>query len=133
MPKDANEIYKKRLREKLDSAVVAAIPTAISGDFETAEKMIRAIESDIYGCLAMARMYIAAIASLGSEHAASNDRELIRAMFERAVAHRERAYPTPHTQEEADRYSEGQSQDRGGVIDEIGFDPNQWPSTELDN
>ncbi len=63
-----------------------------------AENMIREVDRDVDGWLAMARMHIAAIAALGGENAASGDRDLNKAMFERAVAHRENAYPMPHTQ-----------------------------------
>ena len=113
MPRDANKIYHQKLTEKLDAA----------------EQTIREVERDIYGWLAMARMYIAAIAALGGEKASHSDRVIVLAMFNRAVAHRELAYPMPHTQEEADSYSVGQSQDRSKVVQEIGFDPKHWLTT----
>ena len=125
MPRDPNEIFLKKRREKLDAATAKAMPLAIAGDFGAAENMIRDVDRDVYGWLAMARMYIAAIASLGGENAAPEVRELIKAMFERAVAHRENAYPMPHTQVEADSYAQGMAQDRGQVVQEIGFDPNR--------
>ena len=124
MPRDANEIYLKKRRERLDVAAAKAMPLALAGDFEAAENLIREVDSDIYGWLAMARMYIAAIASLGAANAAPDARALVKVMFERAVAHRENAYPMPHTQIEADSYEQGRSQDRCQVVREIGFDPN---------
>ena len=126
MPRDANEIYREKLREKLDATTTKAMPIALAGDFNGAENMIREVDRDVYGWLAMARMYIAAIEALGGENATLNDRELVKAMFERAVVHRENAYPMPHTQYEADSYEQGRSKDRGQVVQELGFDPNRW-------
>ncbi len=37
MPRDANEIYRQKLSEKLDTAVVTAMPLALAGDFDAAE------------------------------------------------------------------------------------------------
>lgn len=130
MPRDANEIYRQKLREKLSAAVSDAIPLAVVGDFDGAELMIRAIESDVDGWLAMARLYIAAIARLGGEKAAATDRDRVHAMFDRAVAHLEHAYPMPHTQDEADAYEQGKAQDRDRVAKEVGCDPSQWPSAD---
>ena len=128
MPHDATQIYMQNLRKKLDAAAAQALPLALAAEFDAAEEMIRDVERDIYGLLAMSRMYIAAIAALGGPNAEPHDRDRIRALFERAVKHRENAYPMPHTKEEADAYEEGRSQDRGDVIREIGFDPHQWPN-----
>ena len=128
MPRDASEIYRQKLREKLDVAVANAMPLALVGEFDAAEQTIRVVDRDVYGWLAMARMYIAAIAALGGEKASHSDRETVLAMFDRAVAHRELSYPMPHSREEADWYSNGQSQDRSKVVEEIGFDPKHWPT-----
>ncbi len=130
MPRDVNESYLQKLREKLGAAVTDAIPLAIAGDLDGAEFMIRAIESDVDGRLAMARLYIAAIARFGGEKAAATDRDRVRAMFDRAVAHLEHAYPMPHTQDEADAYEQGKAQDRDRVAKEVGFDPIQWPNAD---
>lgn len=129
MPRDANEIYRQKLREKLEAAVAKAMPLALVGKFDAAEQTVREVDREVYGWLAMARMYIAAIAALGGEKASHSDRVTVMAMFDRAVAHRELAYPMPHTKEESDRYSIGQSQDRSKVVQEIGFDPKHWPTT----
>jgi hypothetical protein len=125
MPRDANEIYRQRLLAKLDATTAKALPLVLAADYESAENMIREVDDDAYGSLAMSRLYITAIATLGGENAASNDKELIKAMFERAVSHRENAYPMPHTTYEADAYAQGRAQDRAQVVREIGFDPDR--------
>ena len=126
---DSN-VFHQKLREKLDAAAANATTRVLAGEFDEAEQMIQEIDRDIYGWLAMARMYIASIAKLGGEEAAIKDRERILTMFERAVALRERAYPMPHTQDEAEAYDRGRAQDRGQVVQEIGFDPSQWPNAK---
>ena len=128
MSHHASDIFCQKIREKLDAAAAKATPHLLAGKFDEAEQMIREIDSDIYGWLAIARMYITSIAKLGGEQAEAKDRERILAMFERAIACRERAYPMPHTREEADAYDRGKSQERGHVTQEVGFDPSQWPN-----
>jgi hypothetical protein len=57
LPKDSNKTYVERLKEKLSAEADIAMPLALARNFDAAEQMIRAIDSDIYGWLAMARMY----------------------------------------------------------------------------
>lgn len=116
MPRDANKIYVERLEAKLDAEAVVAMPIALAGDFETAEQMIRTIDCDLYGRFALARMSVAAINSLGGKNTAKEDRSRIRALFERAEASRESAYPTPYTQDEANDYDEARARDRDRVL-----------------
>ncbi len=45
MPRDANEIFRQKFGEKLDAAVVKAMPLALAGDFDAAEQPIREVDT----------------------------------------------------------------------------------------
>ncbi len=120
---DAGQIYVQNLKRKLTEVANTVMPQALACDFEQAERTILAVDRDLYGQLAAAQLYISAIKSLGGAQADSKDLPRIRKLFDRAVTLRERAYPTPHTEVEAEYYEEGSKQDRGRTVDELGFDP----------
>lgn len=120
---DASTIYVQGLKRKLADAANSVMPVALAGDFAQAERVIFAVDNDLYGRLAAAQLYVNAITSLGGPKAAPHDLARIRTLFDRAVRLRESAYPTPHTAEEAEYYDEGSKQDRGRTVDELGFDP----------
>lgn len=44
-------------------------------------------------------------------------------LYNRAVQYRLSAYPDPHTQDEADRYSSGQDEDRAEIAAVLGYQP----------
>lgn len=120
---DESTIYVQNLKRRLAQTAQTVMPLALAGHFDQAERVIFAVDCDIYGRLAAANLYVSAIASLGGPNASANDLARIRSLFDRAVALREGAYPTPHTEIEAEYYDEGSKQERERTIAELGFDP----------
>ena len=120
---DASRNFVLELKRKLASAANSVLPLALAGEFEQVERVIFAVDCDVYGRHAAADLYVSAIAALGGPNAAEKDLPRIRALFDRAVKWRENGYPSPHTEYEAQRYDEGIKQERGRTVDEVGFDP----------
>lgn len=99
MSMDSYHIWLKEIREKLAAAVTEAAPLVEQGKFDEAEKLVRAVESDIYGTVALGGMFSSALERVvRSPHP---DRVLAQALYERALRWRS-AWPGVHTQEEAD-------------------------------
>ena len=117
--------FLQSLNRRLDAAAASVMPLARAGKLDEAEKAIFAIDRDIYGQLAAARMYVALIRSLGGAAAHRDDFGRIRSLFDRAVRLREAAYPMAHTEEEGERYQEGSAQERSRMVEELGFDPHR--------
>jgi len=122
MPDDSKN-YVLELKRKLATTANSVLPLALAGEFEQAERVINAVDCDIYGRLAAAQLYVSAIQSLGGPAAAPEHLARIRALFDRAVKLRETGYPTPHTEIEAESYDRWSEEDRGRTVDELGFDP----------
>jgi hypothetical protein len=98
MSKDSYQIWLKAIRKKLAAAVTEAAPLVEQGKFDEAEKLVRAVESDIYGAVALGDMFSSALQRVvQSPHP---DRVLAQALYERALRWRS-AWPGVHTEEEA--------------------------------
>ena len=115
--------FLQSLNRRLDAAATSVMPLALSGKFDEAEQRIFAIDRDVYGQLAAARMYVSLIRSLGGVASHRDDLARIQSLFDRAVKLREGAYPMAHTEEEGERYQEGSAQERAQMVEELGFDP----------
>ncbi len=98
MSMDSYHKWLKEIREKLAAAVTEAVPLVEQGKFDEAEKLVRAVESDIYGAVALGDMFTSALERMvRSPHP---DRVLAQALCERALRWRS-AWPGIHTEEEA--------------------------------
>ncbi len=123
MPKDANAIWREQLRKRLDECIESSRPLLADRRFDDAEKRVRAVDGDIYGMLALARMYEAHLRMLVERGESDRDRVSVEAVFQRALQWAQRAYPAPHTQIEADNYSAGQEEDRARLVKILSYEP----------
>ncbi len=84
----------KATREKLAVAVAQAEPLVEAGEYDEAERLVRAVDSDIYGSVALGKMFTRALGRCerGGYRA--------EALYGRALRWRS-AWPGIHTAEEA--------------------------------
>ncbi len=132
MSSTAAQQYRRKIERKLERAIVAATRRAIRWDFEAAEEIVRHAERSFTDRPGIPRLYVNAIASLGGREAATNDRPIIRAMFDRLIHRPPHDHPEPHTQDEADRFARDDARERTRVVKLVGFDPSQWPTDPPD-
>ncbi|MCX6611541.1 MAG: hypothetical protein NTW74_11900 [Acidobacteria bacterium] len=88
------EIWLAATRKKLAAAVAEAEPLVAAGDYDAAERLVRAVNSDIYGAVALGEMFTRALSRC--------ERRGYRAeaLYGRALRWRS-AWPGIHTAEEA--------------------------------
>ena len=87
------------LRRRLAAAVIEAESLAAQARFDEAETVVRAIDSDIYGAVALGDMFTNLLKR--AVQTPNPDRALTRALYERALRWRS-AWPSVHTREEAE-------------------------------
>ena len=88
------EIWLKAVRKQLAAAVAKAEPLVAEGQFDEAESLVRAVNSDIYGAVALGDMFTSALGRCERRSART------KALYERALRWRS-AWPGVHTSEEA--------------------------------
>ncbi len=99
MSMESCEVFLRALRKKLAAATTEAEPLVEQDRFDEAERLVRAVEDDIYGSMALGNMFTNALKrSVQSPHP---DRARVRALYDRALRWRS-AWPGVHTQSEAD-------------------------------
>jgi hypothetical protein len=128
MSSTAAQQYRQKIEKKLERAIEVATRRALVGDFEAAEEIVRHAERPFTERTGIPRLYASAIASLGGQEAAAINRPIIRAMFDRLIHRPPLAHPDPHTQEEAERYTENDAREHARVVKLVGVDPNHWPA-----
>ena len=93
------QIWLQALRKRLAAAAAEAEPLVEQGRFGDAETLVRAVDNDIYGSVALGDMFTRALERVvQSPHP---DRALAQALYERALYWRS-AWPGVHTREEAE-------------------------------
>ena len=88
------ERWLKAVRKQLAAAVAQAEPLVAAGQFDEAERLVRAVNSDIYGAVALGEMFMSALGRCEQRGARAE------ALYERALRWRS-AWPGVHTSEEA--------------------------------
>lgn len=99
MSMESYQIWLQALRKELAAAAAEARPLVEQGRFDEAEKLVRAVDNDIYGSLALGDIFTSALKSVVQNP--HPDRGLAQALYERAL-HWRSAWPGVHTQEEAE-------------------------------
>lgn len=120
MPKDANEVYARMMEKKRDAAVAEARPLVAKGDYDAAEQIVLRADQSIMGHVAIGNMYTQALRdAVGGK----KSRTLTETLFARALSWKQRAYPEPHTEFEAEDYERGTESDRAELVSVLGYDP----------
>lgn len=123
MARDPNAAWKLMMQKKRDEAVQAATPLMLAGDYDGAEKLVRAADDDILGMVAIFKMYRARLQELVASGEAQTNRQLAHDIFFRARTMAWRAYPEIHTAEEAERYAAHQVDDEAQLVQILGYLP----------
>lgn len=121
--KDPNAIWREQMKKRLNDAVLQAQPLLAERRLDELETRVRAVESDIYGMLALGKMYREHLADLVRCGEIDRDRAHVEAIFSRALQWAQRAYPEPHTQFEADDYEAARKEVRADLIKILGDEP----------
>ena len=95
----AYDVWLQGLRQQLAAAVTEAEPLVSQGRFDEAEKLVRAVDGDIYGAGALGGMFTSALKRV--VQSPNPDRAFAHALYERALRWRS-AWPGVHTREEAE-------------------------------
>jgi hypothetical protein len=88
------EIWLKATRKQLAEAVAQAEPLVEAGQYDEAERLVRAVNSDIYGAVALGQMFTQALGRCQRRGYRAE------ALYGRALRWRS-AWPGVHTSEEA--------------------------------
>lgn len=123
MPKDAYEKWLKHTRARLAAAAQQARPLVDQQRFAEAEALLRAVDNDIYGIVALGELYTNALSDLLAAGQLDALRPHAEKLFERALHWRQSATPEPHTPEEADRNSRIQSEALTSLVALLGYNP----------
>lgn len=86
-------------RARLADAAIEAEPLVSQGRFDEAEKVVRAVDSDIYGALTLGDVFTSVLKRV--VQSPNPDRAFVQTLHERAL-HWRRAWPGVHTREEAE-------------------------------
>jgi phage-related minor tail protein len=123
MGRDAYKAYLKREESRRAGALSAAVALLNAGDDAGAERVIAEAERDLAGAVLLAhagREHLRAVVAEGDARSPRG-----RAAFERALRWSESAWPDPHTEEEADRFSQGRAEGRAELVRILGYDPSR--------
>ncbi|MES2460069.1 MAG: hypothetical protein V4671_05755 [Armatimonadota bacterium] len=122
MAKSDYELFREGLERKRAPAVARAVQLLADDRYEEAEEEIRTVDSSIYGMVATAKMYRERLAELVADGVNSQNKARVEAVYHRALATAQSAYPEPHTAMEADDYTAGQAEDRAQLVAILGYD-----------
>lgn len=93
------EIWLKATRKQLAAAVAKAEPLVAEGLLDEAESLVRNVNNDIYGAVALGDMFTSALEAC--VRSPQPDRLRAEALYERALRWRS-SWPGVHTREEAE-------------------------------
>lgn len=123
-PEDEAEVYARKLAKARDSAVQFARPLIASDNFDEAARVVLSADDSGQGRAALSQLFVEALREQVKRDGKRNPaKPRALELYNRAVQYRLSAYPDPHTQEEADRYSSGQDEDRAEIAAVLGYQP----------
>ena len=120
LAKDTYQIWLEARRHRLAVAVDLAEPLVRDGEYDAAESLVREVDGDIYGAMALGALFTRALQQRVQEPAA--DAEHVRALFERALRWRS-AWPEPHTRDEAEAASSHHASVRAELLEILASTP----------
>lgn len=123
-PEDEAEVYARKRAKARDSAVQFARPLIASDNFDEAARVVLSADDSGQGRAALSQLFVEALREQVKRDGKRNPaKPRALELYNRAVQYRLSAYPDPHTQEEADRYSSGQDEDRAEIAAVLGYQP----------
>jgi|GEM_PF-1527565 len=122
MPDKAYEQWLKHTRARLAAAAQQARPLIDQQRFAEAEALLRAVDSDIYGAVALGQLYTSALQDLIATGQLVAQRPHAEKLFERALHYRAAA-PEPHTPEEAARNTDIYNDALTSLVALLGYNP----------
>ncbi len=96
---NAYEQWRQDQRNRLAGAAIEAEPLVSQRRFDEAEKLVRAVDSDIHGALTLGNVFTTVLKRV--VQSPNPDRAFAQALHERALRWRS-AWPGVHTREEAE-------------------------------
>ncbi|HLP83764.1 MAG TPA: hypothetical protein VK157_05395 [Phycisphaerales bacterium] len=123
-PEDEAEVYARKLAKARESAVQFARPLIASDNFDEAARVVLSADDSGQGRAALSQLFVEALREQVKRDGKRNPaKPRALELYNRAVQYRLSAYPDPHTQDEADRYSSGQDEDRAEIAAVLGYQP----------
>lgn len=113
--------HEENRAQKLAAAVEEARGHVARDAFDEAELVVRRVDSDIQGGVALAKLYESRLRELvpGSR----KPDPAVEAVFRRALTWAQYCYPEPHTEYEAEAMARGRDEDYARLVDILGYRP----------
>lgn len=125
MQRDANEVWMRALHKKLEAAVLKAQPFLAAQHYDEAEQVVKEVGADIYGAVAIGKMYTESLRSIVGPDKRGFDQRRAEELFIRALCWRQSAYPDAHTSYEAEQYEAGRTEDLNELVTILGSAPSR--------
>ena len=93
--------------------------------FDDAEQAVLSVDSTIRGSVKIAALYEEHLRGLVAGGGGHRDAARLERVFWRALSWAQSCYPEPHTECEAEAYEAGRERDRAGLIEVLGYEPDQ--------
>lgn len=123
-PENEAEVFARELAKKREAALKQARPLIASDRFDEAALVVLRVDDSGQGRAALSDLFAEALrAQVKKEGKKKPASARALELYRRALSHRLSAYPDPHTQEEADRYSSGMDEDRAEIAAILGYTP----------
>ncbi|MBL8885017.1 MAG: hypothetical protein JNK16_00030 [Phycisphaerales bacterium] len=123
-PDDEAEVFKRKLTRAREEAIRQAGPLIADDRFDEAARVMLSADDSGQGRAALSDLFAAALRDqVRKDGKGGPAKPRALELYKRALQHRLSAYPDPHTQEEADRYSSGMDEDRAEIAEILGYRP----------
>lgn len=123
-PENAGEVFARKLARAREEAITRARPMIAGDRFDEAAREVLSADDSGQGRAALSELFLEALREqVHKDGKGKPAKPRALELYRRALRHRLSAYPDPHTQEEADRYSRGMDEDRAEIEAVLGYRP----------